>query len=312
MLKEKDRQSIDIARLYYESEYSQQQISDLLNISRPTISKLLNYAKEKGYVTVQINDPADISNSLSIKLKNKYNLDDAIIAHCPLNNDDDIKNHIGRIAAKYLYENIKDNDIIGISWGTTMYSVAKQLINKNLKNVQVVQLKGGLSYTNSNTYAPEIVQLFTDAFHACGRSLPLPVVFDTPKLKEITEKDSHISEIIKMGKKANVAVFSIGTVRDNALLFRLGYFNEDEKKRIQDNAVGDICSRFFDINGEICDSTINARTVGIELDELKKKQTRILVAGGQKKVDALHVALFSKIANVLVTDQYTAELLLKK
>lgn len=312
MLKEKDRQSINVARLYYESEYSQQQISNLLNISRPTISKLLNYAKEKGYVTIQINDPVDIFNNLAVELKNKYSLEDVIIAHCPLNNDYDIKKHIGRMAAKYLYDNIKDNDIIGISWGTTMYSVAKQLVNKNLNNVQVVQLKGGLSYTNSNTYASEILQLFTDAFNAYGRLLPLPVVFDTPKLKEITEKDSHISEIIKMGKKANVAVFSIGTVLDDSLLFRLGYFKEDEKKRIQDNAIGDVFSRFFNSNGEICDSNINARTVGIELDELKKKKTRILVAGGEKKLEALHVALLSKMANILITDQYTAELLLNR
>lgn len=55
---------------------------------------------------------------------------------------------------------------------------------------------------------------------------------------------------------------------------------------------------------------INSRTVGIDLEELKKKERSILVAGGERKLNSLHVALSSKIANTLVTDQFTAKLLL--
>ena len=312
MEKDKDRQSINVARLYYQSEYSQNQIAELLKISRPTVSKLLNYAKEHGYVTIQINDPADISDDLSIALKGKYNLDDAIIAYAPLNNSEEIKKHIGRVAAEYLHDIVKDDDIIGISWGTTMYSIATQLVPKKVKGVQVVQLKGGLSHTHINTYASEINNLFTNAFHAYGRSLPLPLIFDTPELKKITEQDSHINQIIQMGKQANIAIFSTGTVKDDALLFRLGYFNKEEIKSIQDHAVGDVCSRFFNKSGEICDEKINSRIVGIALEELKKKERTILVAGGERKIEALHVALNSKIANTLVIDQFTAKLLLAK
>jgi deoxyribonucleoside regulator len=312
MVKSKDRQSIDVAKLYYQSEYSQQEIAKFLNISRPTVSKLLTYAKENGYVTIQINDPDDVSDDLSIALKNKYNLDNAIIANSPLNNNDEIKKYIGQAAAEYLHSIIKDNDIIGISWGTTMYSIATQLADKKLKGVQVVQLKGGLSHTNINTYASEVNELFAKAFHAQGRSLPLPVIFDKPESKRITEKDSHISDIIELGKKSNISIFSVGTVKDDAMIFRLGYINEEEKKRIQQHAVGDVCSRFFDKNGKVCDEIINSRTVGIELEELKKKKQSILVAGGERKIEALHVALSSKIANTLVTDQFTAEILLAK
>lgn len=312
MVKDKDRQSIDVARLYYESEYSQQQIANLLNISRPTVSKLLNYAKQRGYVIIKINDPNNISDKLSIALKNKYNLNRVIIGYSPLNDNNQIKKYIGRMAAKYLNSIVKDGDIIGVSWGTTMYEVAINLTSKSVKEVQVVQLKGGLSCTNINTYASEINQLFTNAFYANGKSLPLPVIFDNPELKKNTEKDRYINEIMKMGKEANIAIFSIGTVKDDALLFRLGYFSDEEKKRIQKTAVGDICSRFFDANGKICDEKINARTVGIELEELIKKDQRILVAGGERKLDALHVALNAKIANILVTDQFTAKLLLLK
>ena len=48
MEKDKQQLSVEVARLYYQSDYSQQEIANKLNISRPTISRLLKYAKRKG------------------------------------------------------------------------------------------------------------------------------------------------------------------------------------------------------------------------------------------------------------------------
>lgn len=56
MDKEKQQLSVEVARLYYQSDYSQQEIANKLNISRPTISRLLKYAKEKGFVQIHIAD----------------------------------------------------------------------------------------------------------------------------------------------------------------------------------------------------------------------------------------------------------------
>lgn len=56
MDREKQQLSIEAARLYYQSDYSQQQIAEQLNISRPTVSRLLQYAKEKGYVQIRVMD----------------------------------------------------------------------------------------------------------------------------------------------------------------------------------------------------------------------------------------------------------------
>ena len=56
---DKDRLSINVAKLYYRSEYSQQKIAEELGISRPSVSRLLQYAKEKGYVKIQIFDPVE-------------------------------------------------------------------------------------------------------------------------------------------------------------------------------------------------------------------------------------------------------------
>ena len=312
MEQNKNRLSIDVAKLYYKSDYSQQQIANKLNLSRPTVSRLLQYAKDKGFVQINISDPIEDNISLEEKLCKKYNLDVVKIAYSPLNISSEIKKSISMKAAEYLYEIAKDGDIIGVSWGTTIYKMALNLKHKALKGVQIVQLKGGISHSQNNTYAYEVVELFSEAFSTVGRYLPLPVMFDTVQIKELIERDKHIRNILDLGRQANIAVFTVGTVKDDALLFRLGYIDEKDREIIQKKAAGDICSRFFDLNGNICDKDLDERTVGIKLEELKEKEKRILVAGSQRKITAIEASLRGGFANILVTDQYTAEELLNK
>ncbi|MCM3700915.1 sugar-binding transcriptional regulator [Paenibacillus macerans] len=308
---EKQRLSIEAARLYYLSDYSQQDIATRLGVSRPTVSRLLQHAKERGYVRIDIVDPLEDLNTLGHDLKIKYMLDTVLVCYSPTVEYQEIQKHISRRAAEYLYETVQDKDIIGVTWGTTMYSVARQLQPKQVKGVEVVQLKGGVSHSHVNTFAAETVNLFAEAFHTAPRYLPLPVIFDNIAVKEMVEKDRHIRRIMELGRQANIAVFTVGTVKEDALLFRLGYFSKEEQEMLRRTGAGDICSRFFDAEGRICSEEIDNRTVGMNLSDLRNKEKSILVAGGQRKIDAIRAALTGKYANILVTDQYTAQALLR-
>ena len=308
--KNKDRLCIDVAKLYYQSEFSQQQIAQQMGISRPSVSRLLQYAKEQGYVNIQIIDPVENMEELERRLAQKYGMQEVRVAYSTLNDPGEIKKYIGSKAAEYLNEIVRDGDIIGVSWGTTMYNVACRLKSRPLQGAQIVQLKGGVTDGKSTTYADEILEKFAKAFSTIARYLPLPVIFGTKEVKEMVDQDRHIKRILELGRQANIAVFTVGTVKEDALLFRLGYIEAADKVKLQQIAVGDICSRFFDRAGEICNAEIDDRTVGIKLAELRDKERSILVAGGERKVEAIRAALVGQYANVLITDQYTAKALL--
>ncbi|SFD41731.1 deoxyribonucleoside regulator [Clostridium uliginosum] len=141
-----------MARLYYQSDYSQQQIASQLGISRPTISRLLKYAKEKGYVTINIIDSFADLDKLAYQLKEKYGLSDARVAFSPKDDYDSIIEYISQQAAEYLEETVKNGDVIGVSVGTTMHEVAKKLTPQNVKGVEVVQLQGWITYSEVNIY----------------------------------------------------------------------------------------------------------------------------------------------------------------
>ena len=311
MYRDKDKLAINVAKLYYRSDFSQQKIAQELGVSRPSISRLLQYAKDKGYVNIQIVDPVEDMSIMEQRLKDKLHLKDVKIASSTINDEEEIKKYISIAAAQYLDGIIKDGDIIGVGWGTTLHNMSQALISRPIKGSQVVQLEGGLSNSEWNNYSREILENFANNFNTVAQYLPLPVIFDNKATKEQVDKDRYIKRILELGRHANIALFSVGTVRPNALFFRLGYTDIQEQEKIQRNSVGDICSRFFDVEGRVCNRDLDERTVGITLSELRDKEYSIMISGGEGKLNAIKAALKGRYANVLITDQFTGKALLE-
>nr|WP_323132018.1 sugar-binding transcriptional regulator [Paenibacillus silvisoli] len=303
---------LDAVRMYYQLDYSQQEIAKRLGVSRPTVSRFIQQAKEEGYVIISIIDPLENNDLLACQIERKFGLKKVVIVNVPHYEDAVVKKYLGPSAAKYIDSVVKDGDIIATTWGTTLYEVALNLQDRHLKDIKVVQLNGGVSHSETNTYAYEIVNLFGKAFHTVPYFIPLPAIFDNPVVKRTIETDRHIKNILELGKEANIAIVTVGAPTEDSVLIKANYFNEEELKMIFEKGAGDICSRYFNIDGVVCSQELNQRTIGVDLDDLKKKEKSILVAGGIRKVDGIYGALQGKYTNVLITDQFTAKYLLER
>ncbi|MEH7439003.1 sugar-binding transcriptional regulator [Neobacillus drentensis] len=312
MADEKISRLVEVAKLYYQLDYSQQDIAKKLGISRPTVSRLLMQAVQEGVVHIKICDPAEDVQELAAQVKELFQLKHCIVAPIPEYEDELIKDKLGEVSAGYLNDIVQSGDTIGITWGTTLFQLVKNLQPKNVKDVTVVQLNGGVSYSESNTYASEIINGLANAFHTTPHFLPVPAVVDHIVVKQAIIADRHVNKILELGKQANIAIFTVGEPGENSTLMHAGYFLDNDVEILKaNNTVGDICSRFIDIEGRISHEALNDRTIGIELSHLAEKEFGILIAGGNSKIDGIFGALKGKHANVLITDQYTAKALLE-
>ncbi|MDC2841671.1 sugar-binding transcriptional regulator [Limosilactobacillus mucosae] len=304
--------AVKVAQLYYQNDWRQSRIAAELSLSRPTVSRLLQYARESGIVQIRINNPLVSTQQLADQLKAHYHLSNAIVVPSEMTASGELLELVGAAAAQYIEKVVKNDDTIGLAWGKTIHAIAQHLSPEDVHGVTVVQLKGSVANTKQKNYAFESVNAFASAFHTLPQYLPLPVIFDHQTTKELVEQDTHIKYILDLGKKADIAVFTVGTVRDSALLFHLGYFSQAEQQYLQQHAVGDVFSRFIDQNGQIVAPQIDQRTIGIDLEHLKKIPERIMVIANPAKVQATAGALQAGYANVLVIDQGSAAELVKK
>src|SRR5205823_5527569 len=82
---------------------------------------------------------------------------------------------------------------------------------------------------------------------------------------------------------------------------------EDEVAELRNaGAVGEICARFFDIDGQACVTSLDRRTVGLDLSQLRAVPLVIGVACGKHKANAILGAVRGGYVKSLVTDDVTA------
>ncbi len=303
---------VKVAKLYYEDDFSQEMIAQKLGLSRPYISKLLNEAKEKGIVRVQVIDPLSTETPLEQKIRERFSLEKVKIV--PTAEGPSSLSRLGLEAARFLDTILQNNDVIGLSWGATIHACSQALLQRNdLKNIVAVQLCGGLSTINKNIYATEILNNFSVSLGSMSYSLPLPAVMDSKRMKDVVQKDHNIAKIMQYGYDSNIALITTGAFGQKSALVHAGYISHNEMKLLAERgAVGDICSHLIDIHGNICDPELDERTVAVSLDELKKKRYRICVAQGLSKADSMLGALNGGIVNVLITNEETADLILRQ
>jgi len=303
---------VTVARLYYEAGNTQQEIARKLNISRPQVSRYLNQAKKQGIVQITIHDPLSSCSQIESLLQDNYGLARAIVVPVNSNDEKTIKKYLGKVAAAFLHQIIKDGDIIGISWGTTIREVAAALKPKQVKNVSVVQLKGGVGRLNATFNPMDTLFQFAEKLQGKPFALTVPTIVSSQRTKEALISDAMVQEILELGHRANIALFSIGYPSKKSVLVDAGYFTSEEIENLRNNgAAGDICSRYFTVDGTVFDDELNKRTIGIALDDISKKEYAIAIAGGTNCVPGILGALRGKYLNILVTDEGAARKVLK-
>lgn len=311
-MERRDEQSIEAVKLYYQQGLSQAEVATRMGLSRPTVAKLLAHGRERGFVTIEIHDPREDASEIALRLEKCFGLACARVAHGAGATEDEAIEQVGRVGADVVTQLVRDGMSVGISWGRTMSALAAHLPRAPRVGVRVVQLKGGASFSERATHDFEIMRSFCEAFGAEPRYLPLPVIFQDTAMLSIVRRDRSIERILEEGRDVDVAVFTVGSLGREALALNLGQLEDDEVEALLRDAVGDACSRFFTREGDVALASVDRRTVGITLDELRSRPVRVLVAGGRVKAEALGTALHMGLATHLVVDQDLALALLER
>ena len=75
----KIQKMVEIAKMYYEENLTQNDIAKRLGVSRPLVSKMLADAREAGIVTIQIKSPFVSNEFLMEEIKKIYNIDGGMV-----------------------------------------------------------------------------------------------------------------------------------------------------------------------------------------------------------------------------------------
>ncbi len=306
-----ERLMVKIAQMYYHENMSQSEISERLGIYRTTISRILKKGRENGIITININSKFNYCYELEDELEKGFGLKECIVVPENTGVESNGKRAIAKAGADFLKRIAKDGDNVGFAWGSTLAYLSDELKNCRPISMNIVPLVGGPGNIVSDYHVNTIISKASKAFDCKAHYLYAPAITEKKETKEVIIKDYNFTSILELWNKINIAVLGIGSPAKSSNMIWMGFFeNEDFTYLEKENVVGDICSRFYDINGKLIESDINDRTIAIELESLKNMEYSIGIAESLEKVPAILGALRGKFINTLITTEQTAKLLL--
>ena len=308
------RLMVKVARMYYVHGVRQQEITDTLGIHQSTVSRLLKRAREANVVRMIVEVPRGVYSEVEEQLEKQFGLREAVVVDCP---DDEVHmiQELGAAAAFHLESTLRPKERIGISsWSRHLLSMVDQLHpTRRAEAGVVVQMLGGVGTPDIQSQATHLTHQLSRLIGASPILLQAPGVAGSAKMRDMLLQETYIRDTIACFATLDVALVGIGDLKPSAFLESSGNsfsFSELESLR-KIGAVGDICMRFFDERGEPVRSPLQNRVIGIDLPVLKRVNRIVGIAGGTSKFRAIKAAVIGKLINVLITDQKTAQKLLK-
>ena len=125
--------------------------------------------------------------------------------------------------------------------------------------------------------------------------------------KRAIESDRVVANVLVRARQCAAHLYSAGAVDADSVHVASGYLSPaDIAELLAKGAVGDVLGRYIDADGHIVDPELDARTVGLTLDELRGVPMGIAVLSGPEKHAAASAIVGSGLCSVLITDEETA------
>ena len=302
--------AIRAAWLCYVHGLTQAEAADHLGISRVKVHRLVARAHEQSWVKVFVEGSTAEGIALEQALKQRFvlqycnvvpsDVDTVAVAH-----DAGLRS-LGSAAALYLHQFLEQHPraSIGVGHGRTLAAVADALPKMARPQAQFVSILGSL--TRRSTANPfDVIYRFAERTGGAGYFVPAPFFVDSIEDAEVLRGQRVVKSVLELARKTDLVLVGIGNLRNTPAIY-----DAERKALAAEGIVGEVLGQFLDRAGGVVNCVMAQRSISLRLDELRGRAV-IGVAGGADKVAAIAATLRSGLLSGLVTDEATAQAILR-
>lgn len=297
--------------LYYVAGNTQDEIARKLGVSRQSAQRLVSLAVSERLIKVRLDHPIARCMELSARLTERFGLKNCEVVP----SDPDAPSSIVGIAqagAAEMERHLKSRHpkIIAIGTGRALRACVEQLPPLDCPQHSIVSLLGNMMMDGSAT-AYNVVIRMADRVNARHFPMPLPVHARSVEEKNLLHNQEPVHNILELARQADVTFVGVGNMDLNAPLLVDGFLSRDDIRAFgRAGAVGEITSWVYDADGRVIEGFFNDRVNSAPL-VVDSPNPVVGIAAGEAKVEAIRGAMTGKLINHLITNEHTAELLLK-
>lgn len=300
------RLAVRVCQMYYLDNMNQKEISALLGISRPQISRILASARKENLVSITINDPYAKESMLQDKIRGSYPVRDVLVFDTQEEDGASSLPEFGRMAAQCLDLFVADGAAVGVMSGRTIDALVNGVANFPRRGLKVIPLVGGIGSLNPDWQANSVAQRLAEKSGGVSYVLNAPIVVQSPQVREYLIREPEISSVLELGADCETALVGIGDITEQSTVILAGGLRREDIAELREaGTVASACLTYLGRNGELLDVPLAKRSIGQSLQQMKRAKV-IALAAGIHKAAAIHSALSSGFIDVFMTTVKTA------
>lgn len=301
-----------IAELYYQEGLSQNDIAEMLSISRASVSRLLDEAKTRGVVEIIVHSFVAKDAKLSSMLRSRLHLRDAVVVSGGMTLETALQD-CSKATVQFLSTIIENNITLGITWGRALQCFCENMEkDEDSHNIHVAQMAGCLGDGNSNLGGLELSMQIAQNLNGTYSNIYAPIVVSNELAYECLMEERQIRVAMEKAEKADIILTGIGQpTDDHTTMFRAGCFTREERREmIERGGKAIVLARWIDSEGKelFCP---NHYTIAAPLETMRRASWSVGICAGADRAEALSAALNGGYFNALVVDEHLARELLR-
>lgn len=297
-----------VARRHYLLNQSKVEIAADLGISRFKVARMIEAARERGLVRIEILRHGGLDIDVSAQLQERYGLAHAVVVEPTDADPDEIRLQLGRATAELLSEVLEVGDVLGLPWSRNVHAVVGSLTT--LPEVEVVQLTGAIDRPDLDSSAVDIVRRAARVSGGGTTVFYAPFVLDSRASADAIRRQPAVAEGLVRARSVTRAVVGIGAWAPGGSTIHDLLGEEEQQDLARRGVVGEIAGIFFDEQGRPLRPKLAARLITLDADTLAHIPEVIGVVSGTSKAPAVRAALEGGLVQGLVVDSALARALM--
>lgn len=297
-----------VARRHYLQNQSKVEIADELGISRFKVARMLETARERGLVRIEIVRQGSLDVDASARLQERFGIAHAVVVHTADADPGAVRQQLGRAAADLLSEVLSDGDVLGLPWSRNVHAVVAALTS--LPRVEVVQLTGAIALPDFDSSAVDIVRRAARLSGGRAHVFYAPFVLDTKASADALRRQQAVVDGLARASAVTKAVVGIGAWQSGESTIHDLLDAAEQRDLASRGVIGELAGIFFDQGGKPLRPKVAARLITIDPEILKAVPEVIAVVSGAAKSAAVRAALDGGLVHGLVVDTTLADVLL--
>lgn len=299
------------ARLYYVDGLGQNEVAKFVKVSQAKVSRLLALARERGIVRITVADYEPRRKDLELELRERLGLETAIVIKAIDGlAQTDLRRAVGHFAASAINALIGSKDIVALAGGRTIHELVHNLPDPRNKALTVVQAMGSVDSNVSAFDAQEVGREMARRLGGSFLSMNTPAYMPDKRTRDALVNLEQVRSVLDHISRANLALIGVGTL-ENSVFVERGVLTAADVQDLRDaGAVGEICGRFIDANGDECDTPWRDRVMSAEIAQLRQIKQICGVVSGSDRSEAIRAAIKGRLLKGLLIDEAGATALL--